>query len=334
MPAKLQALLAGTLPPQLRSSRPAGETVAEFVDRVNPGLRASLPPATLTRAQVQALIPPVTSVAQFKQLAAATKKLPGKSTVRFPISRIPIPFETVNPGITTTTKKKNPFVPPGTRLPLPPNDTTLPPIDTIDTTRNPRMPLNNPIGNPLFPATGGASIPAFPSGSAGTGGIGSLCGLLPAGWQRSICEAGVNIIPGLSNRQSDGQVLPCPSGYEPDGKGGCRIKGFDLPGIDVGMQDTGWTPVAGRYGVGATPIAVARTTRACPPGFVLGKDGVCYDHLPRTARAHNPGTKPLLTGGDVSALRRARTLEKKISKLARVHGKKTCHCHSTGKRKK
>ena len=256
-----------------------------------------------------------------------TPNSPGAGTPAQWLPYVPLQFQ-------TKTKSSNPFnrpAQPPPALPPMPQRPGVPPA-LPPPPGGPTM-NNTPISNPLFPSTGGASIPAFPSTSAGTGGIGSLCGLLPSGWARTACEVGANFIPGLTNQQTPGAV-PCPPGYEADGKGGCKIKGLGtyLP-ADVGMPDTGWTPVAGRYGVGTTPIPVQRVTRACPPGFVLGKDGVCYDSLPRTARAHNPGTKPMLTGGDVNALRRARSLEKKIGKLARVHGKKSCHCHGATKKR-
>jgi hypothetical protein len=63
--------------------------------------------------------------------------------------------------------------------------------------------------------------------------------------------------------------------------------------------------VTGYYGIGVIPRVEARTVRECPPGFKLGKDGVCYEHLSRTQRMWDPGVKPLLTGGDRAAIARA-----------------------------
>jgi len=191
--------------------------------------------------------------------------------------------------------------------------------------------------NPMAPVGGSGSIPvnpwqALPLTATQGGQITQLgnaaCQLISNPTARAACVAAASAVGGwLGNgqqqQQQPQQLAGCPSGYVPDGKGGCRIQGIGsyLPG-DVGRQDFGWQPVAGMYGIGASPIAVARTTRACPPGFVLGKDGVCYDRLPRSARAHNPGTKPLLTGGDVNALNRARSLQKRIGKLNTRFGPK------------
>ena len=83
-----------------------------------------------------------------------------------------------------------------------------------------------------------------------------------------------------------------------------------------------------------TPVLVQSAKRACPAGFVLGKDGVCYERLGRTQRAHNPGARPLLTGGDMNALKRAKSLQKKIGSIARGYGKKPCSCGPKGRRKK
>lgn len=221
-----------------------------------------------------------------------------------------------------------PSLPPGglpTKKPWP---TLLPP----GSNSNPVGPMLPPgYSNPLAPP---GAIPPFP-GSTGGGlpGIGSLCSLIPDSRLRLACEVGTGLLnPGGGGGLS---ASTCPPGYKSDGKGGCVTTGIGqyLPG-DVGMPDTGWTPTAGLYGVGVSPLPVQRVVRACPPGFVLGKDGVCYDHLPRTRRAHNPGAKPLLTGGDMNALRRAKALQKTIGKLARAHGKprKPCGCKPGKKR--
>ena len=144
--------------------------------------------------------------------------------------------------------------------------------------------------------------------------------------------------PWLSSRlgTSSSASAGCPQGYKPDGRGGCQLEGIGpyLPG-DVGRQDFGWQATNGRYGAGYVPIAVQSTRRACPDGSVLGKDGICYDSLPRSQRAHNPGTKPLLTGGDVSALNRARRLQKSIGKLnTRFGPKKKSACGCSPRKKK
>lgn len=108
----------------------------------------------------------------------------------------------------------------------------------------------------------------------------------------------------------------CPPGYSgtfPD----CRTTGMGrfLPG-DIGVPDTAWSPVNGRYGTGVVPVAVARERLECPTGYILGKDEICYDRLRKGDRKHNPGTKPFLTGGEVAAIRKANRLKKKFVRLS------------------
>jgi hypothetical protein len=134
------------------------------------------------------------------------------------------------------------------------------------------------------------------------------------------------------------QPTPCPDGYVSDGKGGCKLAGMApyIPG-DIGRPDYVWQPVYGRYGAGVTPVAMQTSRRVCPPGYVVGKDGVCYDRIAKTNRAHNPGTKPFLTGGQVNAIRTARRLEKRFRKLqtgknALFRAPKKCAPPKKGKR--
>ena len=169
----------------------------------------------------------------------------------------------------------------------------------------------------------------------------AACGML-TGWRKTACELGARVFLPDGNTGSRRDPLvgrePCPTGYHTDpSTGGCVIDGPGrfLPG-DVGMADYVWTPQNGRYGAGLTPIAVQSSRRVCPPGHVLGDDGLCYDRLAKSRRAWNPGTKPLLTGGDMNALQRAHRLQKSIGKISRRFGPKkkaSCAC-GTGKRKK
>lgn len=87
-----------------------------------------------------------------------------------------------------------------------------------------------------------------------------------------------------------------------------------LPGGEPLVSAAGGTPVRGLYGAGFAPVMETRDHRTCPPGFVLGKDNVCYDHLPRSKRKWDPGMKPLLTGGDRAAIRKAATAARKLKR--------------------
>lgn len=71
--------------------------------------------------------------------------------------------------------------------------------------------------------------------------------------------------------------------------------------------------IAGQYGAGY--IAGSRITdvATCPRGTVLGKDGVCYANLPNKNRLYPRGRRPLLTGGDMRAISRARTAGNRLA---------------------
>ena len=78
--------------------------------------------------------------------------------------------------------------------------------------------------------------------------------------------------------------------------------------LPQGGSDGYGPAVMGFFGVGLVPRVEVQTVRRCPPGMQLGRDGVCYDGLPRNSakRAHPLGIKPLMTGGDRAAIARAK----------------------------
>ena len=77
----------------------------------------------------------------------------------------------------------------------------------------------------------------------------------------------------------------------------------------------------GRYGAGIIPGSRITDVAVCPSGAVLGKDGICYDHLPNRDRMYPRGRRPLLTGGDMSAISRASRAGKKLDRTnARLRG--------------
>jgi len=79
-----------------------------------------------------------------------------------------------------------------------------------------------------------------------------------------------------------------------------------LPGGELGTQeDIFGEAVQGRFGVGLVPGRVNISTRRCPRGMKLGKDGICYDSIANSNREWPRGTPPLLTGGQVRSLRKA-----------------------------
>ena len=46
--------------------------------------------------------------------------------------------------------------------------------------------------------------------------------------------------------------------------------------------------------------------------MVLGKDGLCYEKLAKGKREWNPGTRPLLTGGEMAAINKADRAAKRL----------------------
>lgn len=89
---------------------------------------------------------------------------------------------------------------------------------------------------------------------------------------------------------------------------------FVSPAGGVTVGGPPMTPVLGFYGVAVQPAAMTVTRHRCPPGFVLGKDNLCYDHLPKSKRKWNPGRKPLLTGGELNAISTAERAAKKLQR--------------------
>lgn len=159
------------------------------------------------------------------------------------------------------------------------------------------------------------SIPGKPRGSRSEGLSGS--GVIPS--------ADADVFPGLGI--AGGDPFAGFGGFAPTGAGSCpgvfsvRIGGRcvnlgDLPpggdpavtgqvmGDGSAFEGFG-PPVAGWYGIGITPRVESVTVSRCPPGFAIGKDGVCYEGLARSKRRWDPGMKPLLTGGDRAAIAKA-----------------------------
>lgn len=65
------------------------------------------------------------------------------------------------------------------------------------------------------------------------------------------------------------------------------------------------------------PTMTQRLVRRCPAGFVLGRDLLCYWHLPRNSkwRKWRPGRKPAFTGGDLNAISKAAALSETAEDL-------------------
>lgn len=89
-------------------------------------------------------------------------------------------------------------------------------------------------------------------------------------------------------------------------------------GIFIGRGD----PIMGLYGAGIAPARSNRTVNSCPSGYILGKDEVCYRRgsISKKERKWNPGTRPPITGGDVTAIRRAERARARVMRLGRGVG--------------
>lgn len=179
------------------------------------------------------------------------------------------------------------------------------------------------------------------------------CNLITNAQARAAClalAAGVGGALGATDTRGSGlSAIPlsssppltsCPQGMVWDGRS-CVNQGImgtierALPG-DVGRPDRVFQSVAGGMG-GVAPIQYSTVRRVCPPRYALGLDNVCYPKpmLPRGFRKWVPARKPLLTGGEVRVLQRAKGLQKRVRKLAgKVAPKaKSCSCAKKGAKK-
>jgi len=178
-------------------------------------------------------------------------------------------------------------------------------------------------------------------GFASGGFAGAGIGFVTAG--ENTAGKGLGLGGGVT-QSLPGTITPgCPEGFELDAQGRCAKSGLRgvlerfVPGGETGF--TGVVPsfadptqagqlaaagafgdafgeaVLGRFGVALQPAIVSAVRLRCPQGAVLGKDNLCYDKLRKGDRKWNPGARPLLTGGDMNTLRRARSLQARLKRL-------------------
>lgn len=181
----------------------------------------------------------------------------------------------------------------------------------------------------------GAGVVTTPTAGAAGGTSEALmaaCAVITNPYLKALCLAGVAVWnPGGSNgnvaTKGAGLQAGCPTGYKQDANGQCVKEGIGgtmerwIPGGQTGtLQDVAGLTASGRYGAAYYPVQIQRTVMACPPGYVLGKDDLCYDHLARKERKHPPGRKPLLTGGDMNALARVHRIKGRLKSGARTAG--------------
>lgn len=210
--------------------------------------------------------------------------------------------------------------------------------------------IPNPTGTVLIGGPGAGSFPTMPgprrrsgfeqtptgtqSTANGGGPPDALCALAGLGGSCTwldLINAGIDVFGGGDGTeeppggdQVPGTGLNVPTGGNgaagtcPDGAirigDKCVAPGDIFPGGAPFVSAADWQPVRGLHGAGFAPMMETRQVRQCPKGFVLGDDNVCYDHLPRSRRKWDPGMKPLLTGGDRAAIRKAATAARKLKR--------------------
>jgi len=83
----------------------------------------------------------------------------------------------------------------------------------------------------------------------------------------------------------------------------------------------------GRFGAGVEPMFVGTTVRRCPAGMVLGKGDdfsapLCYEKgaISNKERLWPVGTRPLLTGGEMAAIRKATSAKNRVARAAKRLG--------------
>jgi len=154
--------------------------------------------------------------------------------------------------------------------------------------------------------------------------------------------------PGATVRLMDGSVVPI-AAAEASGRsfsptiggvcippfrrdpisGECKIFVGSVPGPDPGPTDevlVNGCPAPGSPD-GAPPGRAVREPAMmssirlkCPPGYVLGRDELCYFGLPRNSkwRKWRPGRKPKFTAGDLNAIRKADSLSDEAENLFKM----------------
>jgi len=193
------------------------------------------------------------------------------------------------------------------------------------------------------PITSGRVTFGGPAGSAPdafnpviTGGF---TGVTRAGGP-SIIDTAINRFA-PTNRGGAAALPSCGTGFHRDAQGRCVKSGVIgalqrfVPGGKTGLQpmleDFG-EAVMGRFGAALVPAQLPATRLRCPRGAVLGMDDLCYNRrdLKKSERKWPPGTRPVLTGGQVNTLREAQRIQHRMAKLG-LTGTPTHHRRKTRK---
>jgi len=217
--------------------------------------------------------------------------------------------------------------------------TYRPPAPKVVATKSPGTSSPTPTGIPdmttygFNPLPGGSFYPTTTTSSGFSWG-----GLLDYAGKAVVDR----YISGSGSEPAQGNA-PVPGNLTPGANSGsgCEFPSFMLGGkcVNPAAAMPGGAPLIsspsqygeatyGRYGLALVPAQETITRAKCPPGMVLGKDGLCYESLPKRDRKWNPGAKPLLTGGEMNAINRAnraakrlQSTQKKLKKVGKAIGK-------------
>lgn len=134
-------------------------------------------------------------------------------------------------------------------------------------------------------------------------------------------RVGVGIVPNLC--ESFPFLPGCddavPGGPPLEGGDDCRPPNFMVGEICVAPGTPAGPPgqaVMGQFGAALEPTFFTINQRQCLPGMILGKDKLCYNKgsISNKERLWPKGTAPLLTGGEMSAIRKAASAAKKFQR--------------------
>ena len=137
--------------------------------------------------------------------------------------------------------------------------------------------------------------------------------------------------PGMAGLTAISQPkLPCIFPFKPDPvTGDCKLFLGDQPGPDgVPLQIGAGLPVGdavmGQFGAALVPGSKIVDRAICLRGMVVASDGLCYNksQIKNSDRMWPRGRRPLLTGGDMSAIakaaRAASRLERTTKRLQKI----------------
>jgi len=98
---------------------------------------------------------------------------------------------------------------------------------------------------------------------------------------------------------------------EPNAQGFCEFPGSPAGGVGEALM--------GRYGAALEPMFQTINKRVCIDGMVLGKDKLCYNKgsISNKERLWPKGAAPLLTGGEMSAIRKASSAAGKFNRAGK-----------------